>query len=708
MAQKIINNGSYEDDGSADSIYSSFNNVNDNFTENYSDISGIKGSVSAYANGEGKTYQLLTEAMAVDPLPENNTPFRIQNSTPTVDDGNYIYLSTELDNYLKVGDILQIESSGIIEGSQNVSKSGDVYSYVNDNTLLDSEIEESESIQLFNAYEASKNEGYIRDDGVFISSSAYRFSNKIYVSEGVTYNGEGTGLGTQNGMRFLAAYDADDNLIEAQGFDGGSDNYPTSYTPTVSSGVAYVIASIRVGILNTFMFEEGASKSELVDFKKIISIRNTFVKDKDSVQKEDVVFDFGKNLKYDSEYILGQYIDGDDGLVFLNSSYLTIKIEGLKSEYLQVLGEIKGSNSDDNSFGARHVAFFDEGDAYVSGVDGWNTTYLIPSDASYAQVSILTRQLRTVKISFQDSLTSVIDKEVDTPVYNFEAYGDSTTYGADLADPEAERWTKLLGDYLGVNIGNNGSSGARAEEICALLGGVPMTVTVNGGIIESDLSRTQLTYLDIDPFRGSNIDEFSASITTADGTVINGSVNESGGFSAYGLVSDVTVSTSKVELFSNSGRYHRNNNIIFIGAGINNENQIVAGDYGAEFVQEYYSKGTDSIKGDFIVWGLLDRGITEIEGTIKGDYILEMEAWLKLKYGSKFANVRGYLSSQKAIEDAQIIDVSYTPTADDNTAISNNVTPPSFRANSSTVHLGVLGHKLQALFLKRHIERFIY
>lgn len=57
----------------------------------------LQDQVDAFSGGEGKTYTSLTGAMAVDPLPENKTPFRVNGDT--VDDGNYIYDSSEVDGY---------------------------------------------------------------------------------------------------------------------------------------------------------------------------------------------------------------------------------------------------------------------------------------------------------------------------------------------------------------------------------------------------------------------------------------------------------------------------------------------------------------------------------------------------------------------------------------------------------------------------------
>jgi hypothetical protein len=75
----------------------------------------LKAQVTAYENGEGKTHPTLVAAMAVDPLPVNTTPFRIENIVPTVDDGKYVYDSGEVDGYKKVGEIVTIKSTPLDE-----------------------------------------------------------------------------------------------------------------------------------------------------------------------------------------------------------------------------------------------------------------------------------------------------------------------------------------------------------------------------------------------------------------------------------------------------------------------------------------------------------------------------------------------------------------------------------------------------------------
>jgi len=75
------------------------------------DMNDIKNVANSHAdelesllNGDGKTYESTADAMAVLPLPSNNTPFTIRNSIS--EDGYYIYLSSEGGGYKFLGDLI--------------------------------------------------------------------------------------------------------------------------------------------------------------------------------------------------------------------------------------------------------------------------------------------------------------------------------------------------------------------------------------------------------------------------------------------------------------------------------------------------------------------------------------------------------------------------------------------------------------------------
>ena len=114
MSRESLNYGNFEGDTSADSVRESFAKTDNNFKDLYS-------NVEAYANGEGKTFQTLAQAMSVTPLPSDNTPFKISNEIPTLEDGGYIYLSSETNGYLfvssELGEVSEINTTKPVSGA---------------------------------------------------------------------------------------------------------------------------------------------------------------------------------------------------------------------------------------------------------------------------------------------------------------------------------------------------------------------------------------------------------------------------------------------------------------------------------------------------------------------------------------------------------------------------------------------------------------
>jgi hypothetical protein len=294
----------------------------------------------------------------------------------------------------------------------------------------------------------------------------------------------------------------------------------------------------------------------------------------------------------------------------------------------------------------------------------------------------------------------------------FAAYGDSTTYGADLVDPETDRWTTLLSAMMGVPIVNRGVSGQEVEEIAARLGAIPVVSSgVSGGTLGAYPAKTALIDFDVNILAGS-LTSFGR-LVTVDGDVIHGRLNRSDALGYDQLLfrqlesgtTDIDIAGSVEFHAYEEGLPHRSMDVLF-ASGVNDENQVVDGEQTVSSVIDYVSRTFTACRGQAFYWGMLDRGINEVAGTVKGDMILEVNAWAAKHFGARFIDVRGYLSSARALADAQVIDATYTPTTDDNTAVAAGVTPPSFRANSGTVHLGPLGHKLQARMMYRHLRLF--
>ncbi|HUD30610.1 MAG TPA: hypothetical protein VMQ93_17215 [Novosphingobium sp.] len=286
------------------------------------------------------------------------------------------------------------------------------------------------------------------------------------------------------------------------------------------------------------------------------------------------------------------------------------------------------------------------------------------------------------------------------------ALGDSTTYGADLVTPLADRWTTLLSAEMGRPITNLGISGQRAEEIAARMGAEQVSGKVTGGSIPATGS-VQITGLAVNPVRGAGSTRFN--VRLPDLSIVRGSITyvdeTTVAFTASGLAAPVAA--DYVDFFAD-GAAAIQNGLAFIGAGINNE-PLITGSTPTQTISQlkgWYRKMTSSLQTNpkrMVVWGMLDRGTAEAAGTPIGDFIRTMEAWLTEEYGTDFCPVRQYLASQRALDEAAIVQPGFAPIAADNTAVAAGVVPPSFRANAGTVHLGPLGHKMQTLCLKRHL-----
>lgn len=285
------------------------------------------------------------------------------------------------------------------------------------------------------------------------------------------------------------------------------------------------------------------------------------------------------------------------------------------------------------------------------------------------------------------------------------AYGDSTTYGADLADPAGQRWTTLLGDALGRIVANRGLSGARAEEIAAFAGGVTITGTVTGDSIPAaGNAALASSSLDVDPWRAGMGPVFGPRfpvLAVIDGdTPIPGELIYQNASLRYFARSTpgAAIPTTTLEMLASD-----TSGTLFLGAGTNNVPLVISGTQTVDDVVAWYRAITEAWTGPVIVWGILDRGYNERPGTATGDVIDDLDARLASGYGSHYVPVRRYLSSPRALTDAARLVPGFDATAEDLTAQSVGRTPPSFRAAVSSVHLNALGHRLQARLLHRHM-----
>ena len=297
------------------------------------------------------------------------------------------------------------------------------------------------------------------------------------------------------------------------------------------------------------------------------------------------------------------------------------------------------------------------------------------------------------------SLTAELPSPTPT-VAAFVAYGDSTTEGADLDNKTADRWTTLLGAKIGHTVTNFGISGARGEEVAARIGGITVTATVTGGTVPAS-GTADLTNVQPDPWRmWDGAPSYQVEFLTDSEQHALGVASSSGATRRLAQAAGGSaLTTARVETRAVVDRTPT----LFLGIGINNKAQIEAGEMTVDDICALYAAITSVWKGRTIVWGVLDRGLSEDESTVWGQAIRKLEAWLAKTYGADYVPVRQYLASTQALVDALRFDPGFVPTSDDLAAQAAGAVPPCFRANPSTVHLGPLGHQLQARVFHRHM-----
>lgn len=292
------------------------------------------------------------------------------------------------------------------------------------------------------------------------------------------------------------------------------------------------------------------------------------------------------------------------------------------------------------------------------------------------------------------------------------AYGDSTTYGADLATPVGNRWTDLLAGLMGIPISNYGASGGRAEEIAARFGAVIPAGQISGGSIPASGS-VVVSGLDIDPMRvlvGSSTSTLLVEVLTEAGVRVPGTFTRTADPAAPTFTRTtagaVIPAAGWVDIYATAGPTHWDD-LIFIGQGINNEPLVAAGTQTVDDVKAWYRAMTSvltPLRPRFVIWGVLDRGVAEAPGTTNGNFIAALETWLKQTYGAAYLPFRQYLASPRALADAARYQPGFTPTSEDTAAQSAKTVPPSFRALSGTsVHMNELGHILQARYFHRNL-----
>ncbi|QMU22489.1 hypothetical protein [Gordonia rubripertincta] len=277
--------------------------------------------------------------------------------------------------------------------------------------------------------------------------------------------------------------------------------------------------------------------------------------------------------------------------------------------------------------------------------------------------------------------------------------GDSTSATTNVA--AGEGWGPKLAALSGKAIDNYGSSGQRAEEIAAQMGGITFTATVTGNTIPTS-GAVALTNLEVNPVRGGEIASYTVKIAGVVGTLARGANDSTVNFTRTTAGSAVTVpAIVDVESVSGPALNHR---IHFIAFGVNNEPLITAGSptQRVEDIMAMYKACTSVLtpaRPRFVVWGMLDRGASEGVDTTIGTIIRKVEDYLLLEYGSDFVPIRKLLASYRALAIAGV-----TPTSTDDADIAAGAIPQSLR-DASSVHLNATGMTVQAHFMYQHLLR---
>lgn len=290
------------------------------------------------------------------------------------------------------------------------------------------------------------------------------------------------------------------------------------------------------------------------------------------------------------------------------------------------------------------------------------------------------------------------------------AYGDSTTQGVDFT---GDYWVKLVSDALGIPVSNMGAAGGISPGITARLGGFNATGRLDNNLVPASGS-VYIRELNVNPVQHGDQSSLLVDLRTQNNVYVRGTIER---VSINGSTSETVVKFTPQTpgtavpangistLYSVTGKSHWGD-ILILGMGINDMPRIEAGEYDLNYVKRMYSSATSvltPLKPRILVWGVLDRGPSEMPGTTRGNNIAELERFLEQKYGSDFVNVRKYLSTRRALEDALYLDPTFTYNSVDTDAQDRGTVPPCFRTGSGSVHLNQIGHRLQAWLFVRHM-----
>ncbi|GEM_PF-1420519 len=488
-------------------------------------------------------------------------------------------------------------------------------------------------------------------------------------------------------------------------------------------------------VFSSLMISYGKEDTDFPDYspmrKQVQEINGIPLAGLDSLSSESLTIESSKN-KFDKSTLHSGYITDSGYVADGGTTYkYTDPIDVSKMPnnlFLSSAGN--GSNT-----GYRYITAFDKNGVLLadkganSGANTLANKYTKDDSVHTIIVSMYAANADTFQIESGDSRTTyepyklVVTKINGVPLASIAvvailisliAEGDSTTEGADLVSMLIDRWTTLLQIDLGsaYSVINRGTSGARAEEIVARIGGNRPKIKIPGGVLTPG-TRAALTYLDIEPLRagGSNITySYPCAIYDYNGPVAHGYMTKTN--SVNGFVSTETtvknvdpnkeyylVSTANKELSSNGTKLDRLKDVIILGMGANNISLIQNGTQTVDFLKQQWTNAFSAYP-NIMSWGQTDRGISELA------IINEVEDFLISKYGNKFCPVRRYLASSQALVDAVKIQSDFVPTQTDLDRVAAGSIAPSLKSSAGSAHLNALGHKLQMNFMKNWLTQF--
>ena len=336
MAQEIIQNGSYQGDQSAESVYNSFEKVNNNFTELYqkstdsdTEINNIKVDVSnktdkgGYAGStqdlknemdakqfEGlTTYQTLADLQAVSPLPSDGTPAKVANDPTSTNNGYYSVVSA---TWVKDSDLYEaiIEETNTSKGVSGKA----VFDYVAEQGAL--KLDRKEGINKLDP--TTFRYGYF----YFFNSSTLQYnSNNTYGCTDyipASVNGlvtEGAGTDAQ-GLASFVVFDENKNYIRRG-------NNTNQYT--YQSGDFFVVFVYRVNADLTFAETKAVVEGTTYTFEKYTEYKpladlETRVDNIETVSVKDVInglpINYGNVSNFENNVLIQERNIEQDYLVF--------------------------------------------------------------------------------------------------------------------------------------------------------------------------------------------------------------------------------------------------------------------------------------------------------------------------------------------------------------------------------------------------------